>query len=976
MEWLFICGLIAWLMALIGRLKTAERRIAQVEDMQTLLFERLRATERQPVIEDPAPAAHAEAPPAVRAPPVRVRASVPKVRPRDDDGVAETLSAPIEPPVQQIDPEPVAADEGTFAPRTFRIDFEDIFGRRLPIWAGGVALAVAGVFLVRYSIERGLITPMLRVIMAFVFGFGLLAAAEAAYRLRERIADPRVGQALAGAGLATLYAAFYLAGTQYGLIGQTLAFIGLAAVTAGAIALSFRFGLPSAVLGLVGGFAAPVLVGGEEANLPLLSLYLGLVTAGLVLSGRSQQRPWMGISALVGGLGWGAMLLLAGEFGPAEMIALGLYFIVLGTALPALVGTPQFERPLRLGAALVASVQLALLVDEAGYAPLVWTLYLLLGASLAFFGWRRPDIREGNAIAAAVALILLAQWEGAPVLMFAAVGGGIAAIFALVPLALIWRGDDRPIDAWQVAGTAATLATVSYASFGDYAADRIEALMALAVLTLAALPAGAAWFARARETASILAIQLATSAALIFGALLLLTPVWAAPLAGAAVFAGLYGLLGPRIETPLHALVWSAAVVVGLALTAHLRIDQEVEHLFGGTADNLGALSLLRWLALAAVLAALAWRERVNDLRQLAEGAAALFVYGTLAQVLPRDTLAWTAAVLAIGLHFSLPQRRAAQLAALALAAAWAIEPVGRWLQAGAESLVGDPVFVTELPALQALATRVLPILAALSVVRLPLPRKFGGAAPGAALGLAVGLVAAHVLFKQVFAIGSMDRFISLGLAERILWEALLLGGAWLAAYRLPWTGARRRFAAALAAAALAHFAFYTGLLHNPLWDQQALGTLPFVNLALAAYGVAIGTALSLRRWANTRLAPATDWASIALTCLAVLTLLRHAFAGSLPSLVPMSQTEDLLRSLAGILLALGFLWLGSRRDERSWRLGSLAIMLVAVAKVFLVDAAGLDGLLRVASFMALGFSLIGIGWIYARQLRTRPAAE
>ncbi|NCQ63311.1 MAG: DUF2339 domain-containing protein, partial [Alphaproteobacteria bacterium] len=42
-----------------------------------------------------------------------------------------------------------------------------------------------------------------------------------------------------------------------------------------------------------------------------------------------------------------------------------------------------------------------------------------------------------------------------------------------------------------------------------------------------------------------------------------------------------------------------------------------------------------------------------------------------------------------------------------------------------------------------------------------------------------------------------------------------------------------------------------------------------------------------------------------------------------------------------------------------------------AVAKVFLVDAAGLDGLLRVASFLALGFSLIGIGWIYSRLLRS-----
>ena len=98
------------------------------------------------------------------------------------------------------------------------------------------------------------------------------------------------------------------------------------------------------------------------------------------------------------------------------------------------------------------------------------------------------------------------------------------------------------------------------------------------------------------------------------------------------------------------------------------------------------------------------------------------------------------------------------------------------------------------------------------------------------------------------------------------------------------------------------------------------------------------------------------------------LTLLRQAFAGSIAADAPMTQTEDLLRSMLGILLALFFLFLGNRLQQRSWKVGSLAIILIAVAKVFLVDAAGLEGLLRIASFVALGFSLIGIGWLYSRQ--------
>jgi uncharacterized membrane protein len=106
------------------------------------------------------------------------------------------------------------------------------------------------------------------------------------------------------------------------------------------------------------------------------------------------------------------------------------------------------------------------------------------------------------------------------------------------------------------------------------------------------------------------------------------------------------------------------------------------------------------------------------------------------------------------------------------------------------------------------------------------------------------------------------------------------------------------------------------------------------------------------------------------LVALWALSELRHGFAGSVLVDQPLTQTEDLLRSLLGIVLALGFLWWGSRTRQRSWRIGSLVLMLLAVLKVFLVDAAGLEGLLRIASFMALGASLIGIGWVYSRQLR------
>ena len=102
--------------------------------------------------------------------------------------------------------------------------------------------------------------------------------------------------------------------------------------------------------------------------------------------------------------------------------------------------------------------------------------------------------------------------------------------------------------------------------------------------------------------------------------------------------------------------------------------------------------------------------------------------------------------------------------------------------------------------------------------------------------------------------------------------------------------------------------------------------------------------------------------------------LLRQVFHGSLLTFPGVTPTEDILRSLLAILLAVGFLLWGIRAKLRDWRIASLFLMLAAVAKVFLLDASGLEGLLRIGSFVALGFSLIGIGWLYSRQLKNDAA--
>jgi uncharacterized membrane protein len=46
------------------------------------------------------------------------------------------------------------------------------------VWVGGLALALGGFFLVRYSIEQGLVGPRVRVALGALLAMGLIAVGE------------------------------------------------------------------------------------------------------------------------------------------------------------------------------------------------------------------------------------------------------------------------------------------------------------------------------------------------------------------------------------------------------------------------------------------------------------------------------------------------------------------------------------------------------------------------------------------------------------------------------------------------------------------------------------------------------------------------------------------------------------------------------------------------------------------------------
>ena len=71
--------------------------------------------------------------------------------------------------------------------------------------------------------------------------------------------------------------------------------------------------------------------------------------------------------------------------------------------------------------------------------------------------------------------------------------------------------------------------------------------------------------------------------------------------------------------------------------------------------------------------------------------------------------------------------------------------------------------------------------------------------------------------------------------------------------------------------------------------------------------------------------------------------------------------------SPAWIGYAVGLLVWGAYRQRRAPRYASLAILLLALAKVFLIDMSALEGAARAGSFIGLGASLIAIALFYQR---------
>lgn len=248
-------------------------------------------------------------------------------------------------------------------------DWERLVGVKLFSAIAGVALVLAAIFFLRYSIEHGWLQPPVRVAIGIVTAISLLVTCERKAARKY----PVTANALDAAAIAILFATFFSAHALWKLIPAAAAFGLLALVTATAVMLSVRHeSLFVAVLGLVGGFATPVLLStGENRPVSLFS-YLLLLNVGLAWVAYMRRWPVLSsLSVLLTTLyQWGWVLkFLATSSLP---LALGIFvvFPLVGYAA-YLVAQSRSERPAHAKDDTFEWTAMA-----ASAAPLLFAVYL------------------------------------------------------------------------------------------------------------------------------------------------------------------------------------------------------------------------------------------------------------------------------------------------------------------------------------------------------------------------------------------------------------------------------------------------------------------------------------------------------------------------------------------------------------------------------------------------------------------------
>lgn len=389
-------------------------------------------------------------------------ATAPAPRPAEQRGVraigeaAEprpTVEAPVAPqpplsppPVQPRPPERVAAPAASPEPaepnvieRGIAAARDWLFGGNTIVRAGLVVLFIGLAFLARWAAGAGLIPIEIRLALVAAAGIALLVIG-----YNRRAAKPGFALALQGGGVAILYLTIFAAAILYPILPLSAAFALMVLICAAAVALALlqdAEGLAAAAF--AGGYAVPLLLGGEGGPVAVMFGYHTLLNLGVLAL--AWRKAWRSIN-LIGFFAtfgvatfWGVLSYRPQDFAVAQPFLILSVLIYLAAAILYARNSDSrvgriVDSSLLFGTALVGFGLQAGLVAPYEYGA----AFAALGFAAIYLILATAVMRRGGA-----AYRLLAE-------TMLAIGVGFATLAIPLALGARWTGS-----AWALEGAGA-----------------------------------------------------------------------------------------------------------------------------------------------------------------------------------------------------------------------------------------------------------------------------------------------------------------------------------------------------------------------------------------------------------------------------------------------------------------------------------------------------------------------------------------
>ena len=771
------------------------------------------------------------------------------------------------------------------------------------------SLALAGIFLVQYGMENGLLPPRARVAAGLAFGGALIGVGEFVRRRfgdGEQSATAYLPSVFSGAGIVTLFGAILSARLLYDLIGGGSAMIGMIAVALIAVVLGWMHGPLLVAVGVIGAYGAPFMLAGSDADPSPLFGYYGIVAAlGL---GVDTIRRWGWISALT--------LVLAYVMGFATM---------MGGNVTAWTGQLYFAM-LPLLAILIPSR--SLMPDHAGPPALLGVLgRVTLGAKDRGVTWPAFPTLLAFASVAASCFILLVTWKSGEAEIWLSMG-----LLIVLSVLLISWSDRAPAlqDAALLPALTLLLSVFAQSENGSETYRR---------------------FAQTYSENPEAAFPWIITILIVIGVLISVLALWRALRCGQ--FGVVWGVVA-AVFAPAMAIVlemgWQPSGVIGSYPWAlHAAGLAVLMVLFAERFARVDGQERLR--VSFAVMAALACMvfAFVIVLSSVAL-TVALAVTVVAAAALDRkwnlSPLGWFIAVGVVTLGYRL-----------------VVDP---GLTYGAEGPIAGVLIAYGGTLLAFVAS-----LWMLRPLTRPTAQVMLDSAAWSTAGLTLSLLMLRWIENSVGA-GYVDTHWSLGLNAAI-WLRLALAQVQRSEARTDGLLDKVRWALACVFGLMGAAALLGALTQaNPLFQRGLTNHVygPIIINTLAAAYLMPALVLLLGAWRlvkiDTRLRLAAAITGGSLIAFWALMGVRHFWQGGAAMNLDfnISQAEQYTYTVVLLVLGAGLFYQSLARKSASIRKAGLVVIGLAVAKVFLIDISDLDGLTRVFSLLVLGLSLAALAWL------------